>query len=91
MKAYLQNSSKLNTKFSILFWQLFFGILPFNLIISIMAYTGQKPTIFNGENLQGISGALISLITHPIVVFVGSIILWTILFIGRNILKLIFK
>lgn len=91
MKAYFQNSSKTSIKFSILFWQLFVGMLPFTLIVSIVAYTGQKTAEFNGENFQGISGALISLITHPIVVFVGSIILWTILFIGRNLLKLIFK
>jgi len=91
MKAYFQNSSNSNIKFSILFWQLFFGMLPFKLIISMVAYTGQKPAEFNGENFQGISGALISLITNPIVVFVGSIILWTILFIGRRLLKLIFK
>ncbi|MGJ1242748.1 hypothetical protein [Sphingobacterium siyangense] len=91
MKSYFQNPSKTSIKFSILFWQLFFGMLPFTLIISIVAYTGQKPAEFNGENFQGISGALISLITHPIVVFLGSIILWTILFIGRSLLKLIFK
>lgn len=86
-----QNSRTTSIKFSILFLQLFFGMLPFTLIVSIVAYTGQKPAEFNGENFQGISGALISLITHPIVVFVASIILWTILFIGRNLLKLIFK
>jgi len=91
MKVYFQNSSKLNIKFSILFWQLLFGTLPFTLIISMLAYTGQKPADFNGEHLIGISGALISLIIHPIAVFVGTILLWTILFIGRIILKVIFK
>jgi hypothetical protein len=40
-----------------------------------VAYTGQKKTELNGEYLQGISGALISLITHPIMIFIGSIIL----------------
>ncbi|MCS4165290.1 hypothetical protein [Sphingobacterium sp. BIGb0116] len=91
MKAYFQNSSKLNIKFSILFWQLFFGTLPFTLIVSPLAFTGQRPANFNGEHLIGISGALISLITHPIVVFVGTIILWTILLIGRIIIEFIFK
>ncbi|WP_286752574.1 MULTISPECIES: hypothetical protein [Sphingobacterium] len=91
MKVYFQNSSKLNIKFSILFWQLFFGILPFTLIVSMLAYTGQKPANFNGEHLIGISGALISLIIHPIVVFAGTTLLWTILFIGRVIIKMIFK
>ncbi|MNK09240.1 hypothetical protein D3C87_271910 [compost metagenome] len=47
MKVYFQNSSKLSIKFSILFWQLLFGTLPFTLIISMLAYTGQKPTDFN--------------------------------------------
>jgi hypothetical protein len=88
MKAYFQNSSKIDIKFSVLFLQLFFGILPFTLIMSIIAYTGQKPAEFNGEYFQGLYGALIPLIPHPIVVFVGTIILWTILFLGRNILKL---
>jgi len=91
MKAYFQNSSNSNIKFSILFWQLFFGMLPFTLIISILAYTGQKTADLNGEKFQGILGALISLIVHPMIVIVGSILLWIILFVGRNLLKLIFK
>ncbi|RKE57293.1 hypothetical protein [Sphingobacterium detergens] len=90
MKVLFKNLSKTNIRFSTLFWQLFFGVLPFTLIISVMAYTGQKTAELNGEYFQGISGALISLIAHPIVIFIGSIMIWTVLSIGKNLLKLFF-
>jgi hypothetical protein len=90
MKAYFQILGKSTLSFAAFFWQLFFGLLPFTLIASVMGYTGQKVAQLNGEYFQGIYGAIIPIVTHFFIAIVGGMILWTVLYIGRKLLEFFF-
>ncbi|MGJ1444860.1 hypothetical protein ACR79S_19350 [Sphingobacterium spiritivorum] len=90
MKAYFKKIGNADLSFGILYWNLFFGGLPFILVAAILALFGIKPVAVNNVYYDGIIGFNIPLISLPIVVFISTVFICFFLFVGKNLIRIIF-
>jgi len=83
-------SRKPNRLFGFLFWNTFFGVLPFGLLIAIMSLFGFIPVTINEESRYGLEGALFMLLYIPFFAFLFTFSSWVLLSLGNLFLRLIF-
>ena len=88
LENYLEKPKKF---FQFLFWNFFFGYLPFGLLISFLSLMGKVAFTLNEKGEYGITGFLMYLLTIPFVALILTLVNWLYLTIGNYILNIIFK
>ncbi len=89
MNYFKKFEEKPNNFFQYIYWNLFFGYLPFGVLISILSLFGKIAFTLNNEPVYGIVGFLMYAICIPILTLIFTLVIWIYMSIGNFILRLV--
>jgi hypothetical protein len=89
MKYFQRFSQKPNSLFQFIFWNLFFGYLPFGLFIALLSLFGNIAFTLNNQPVYGITGFLGYVICIPFVILIFTVVFWIFFSIGNFLIRII--
>jgi hypothetical protein len=88
LKDYLEKPKKL---FGFLYWNFFFGYLPFGVLAAILSLLGKVPANFNEQEVYGMLGFSVHLFFVFALPFLISFFCWIYICIGNFIINYFLK